>query len=162
MGVKPGHRQVGTALTTVENPYYSPDHPESESNPRHVTAVVNLRESSVVTLAALHILDADQVAAAFRFRHAWETVESARQASIGFEEWIDAGRLPAGIAERQLKAAGDLRQCRKLLGAHGYMLVGRVCGEGWHIRDLYPNRRARQTATDMLRIHLSSLAALWH
>jgi hypothetical protein len=162
MAMKPAHRQGGTALTTVDNPYYLPDHPESQTNPRQIEAVVNLRESSVVTLAAHGILDADQVEAAWRFRRAWETVESARQASIGFAEWVDAGRLPAGLAERQLQAAGDLRQCRKLLGAHGYMLVGRICGEGWHIRDLYQHRRDRDTATDMLRIHLSSLAALWH
>jgi hypothetical protein len=156
------NRQAHPVTLIVDNPYYSADHPESETNPRQIEAVVNLRESSVVTLAAHGILDADQVDAAFRFRRAWETVASARQSSIGFDEWIDAGRLPAGLAERQLQAAEDLRQCRKLLGAHGYMLVGRVCGEGWHLRDLYPKRGDRDAMTRMLYIHLSSLAALWH
>jgi hypothetical protein len=151
-----------TALVKVENPYFAADHPESQSNPKTVDAVVSLRDSSILTLAAHGHLDADQVEAAWRFKHAWETVESARRSSIGFEEWVDAGYMPAGLAERQLEAAEDLRECRKLLGAHGYMLVGRVCGEGWHIRDLYQTRRERDTATDMLRIHLSSLAALWH
>jgi hypothetical protein len=160
--MKPGHRQARPALTIVDNPYYSADHPESRDNPRQVEAVVNLREWSVASLAAHGVLDADQVAAAFRFRNAWETVKGARQASFGFSEWIDAGCRPPGLSERRLAAAGHLRQSRRLLGAHGYHLVSRICGEGFHVRDLYPTRRARDTATDLLRIHLTALAQLWH
>ena len=147
---------------SVDNPYYSADHPESRDNPRVVEAVVNLREWSVASLAAHGVLDADQVAAAFRFRNAWETVQAARQASIGFSEWIDAGCPSIALSERRLAAAGTLRQCRRLLGAHGYELVSRICGEGFHIRDLYPTRRARDTATDMLKTHLTELARIWH
>ena len=91
------NRQARPALMAVDNPYYSADHPESRDNPRVVEAVVNLREWSVATLAAHGVLDADQVAAAFRFRNAWETVRGARQASIGFSEWIDAGCRPTGL-----------------------------------------------------------------
>jgi hypothetical protein len=162
MGMKPGHRQARPTLATVDNPYFSADHPESRDNPRQVEAVVNLREWSVATLAAHGVLDADQVAAAFRFRNAWETVQEARQASFGFSEWIDAGCRPPGLSERRLAAAGLLRQCRRLLGAHGYHLVSRICGEGFHVRDLYPTRRQRDMAVDLLKIHLSELAALWH
>jgi hypothetical protein len=141
----------------VDNPYYSPAHSEDLGNPRRIQATV-LREWSITTLAAQGRLDADQVAAAVRFRRAWETVQSIRPATIGFDERIGGGRF-AGLPERRLAAASELRFARRELGAHGYMLVGRICGEGRHIRDLFKTRRERDTATDLLRIHLNSLAA---
>jgi hypothetical protein len=124
--------------------------------------VVQLRDSSIVTLAAHGLLDADQVAAAFRFRKAWETVKRMRPAAIGFDEWVAGGCRPPGFAEKQLAAAADLRTCRRLVGRHGYELLSRICGDGFHVRDLYSTRRERDTAIDMLRIHLTSLAQIWH
>jgi hypothetical protein len=147
-----------TKLATVDNPYYSPTHSEDLGNPRHVQVTV-LRDWSITTLAAHGALDADQVAAAVRFRRAWETVQSIRPAAIGFDERIGNGRVPAGFAERQIEAATELRLARRELGADGYMLLGKICGEGEHIRDLYRTRRERDTATDNLRAHLSRLAA---
>ena len=149
-----------TKLVSVDNPEFSTDRPENETNPRTIE-VVSLRESSIVTLAAHGVLDADQVAAAFRFRHAWETVQRLRPAALGFDEWIGGGCRPAGFAEVQMVAAADLRLARRLLGAHGYELVARICGDGFHIRDIRPTRRERDTATDMLKVHLTGLARLW-
>ena len=148
-------------LIAVDNPEFSTDRPIDESNPRTVQAVVSLRESSIISLAAHGVLDADQVASAWRFRRAWELVQAMRVTSAGFSEWIDAGCRPTAYAERQLMAATELRLCRRLLGTHGYALVSRVCGDGFHIRDLYRSRRERDTATDMLRVHLNELSALW-
>ena len=162
MGMKPGHRQARPALMSVDNPYYSADHPESRDNPRVVEAVVNLREWSVATLAAHGVLDADQVAAAFRFRNAWETVQGARQASIGFSEWIDAGCRAAGFQRAPHGRCGHTQAVSTAAWRAWLSPGGQVCGDGHHIRDLYPTRRARDTATDLLRIHLSDLAALWH
>jgi hypothetical protein len=124
-------------------------------------AVVGIKQSSVVTLASHGLLDVDQVAAAFRFRNSFEVTIEAKRQSIGFNEWQAPGPIPAGVAESRLIAKQDLRAARALLGSHGYMLVGKVCGEGWHIGDLYRTRRERDTMTDMLRIHLTSLAKLW-
>lgn len=143
----------------VDNPYYSGSHPESQTNPR--TVVVSLRDSSIVTLAAHGVIDANQVEAAWRFRKAWETVQAPGTVSAGFQEWVDTTCRPAELAERRLAAAGDLRNARRILGNHGYMLVSKVCGEGWHIRDLYHKRGERDAMTLMLRIHLASLARIW-
>jgi len=150
-----------TLTAVVDNPAFSTSQPAGELNPRFVTAVVSLRESSIVSLATHGVLDADQVAAAWRFRRAWEAVRSMRMSSAGFDEWVDAGCRPSAFAERQMMAATELRVCRRLLGAHGYELVCRVCGEGFHIRDIYATRRERDTAVDLLRIHLNELARLW-
>jgi hypothetical protein len=123
--------------------------------------VVGFRQSSVVTLAAHGVLDADQVAAAFRFRNAFEIVIDAKRQSIGFNEWQSPGPVAPDIAARRADATRDLGRARALLGSHGYMLVGKICGEGFHLHDLYPKRRDRDTHTDMLRVHLTSLAKLW-
>ena len=137
--------------------------PQLVADNEQTAAVVSLRESSVITLAAHGVLDADQVAVAFRFRKAWETVQRVRPPAAGFDEWIATGcRTGGGFAEDQMAAAADLRICRSLLGDHGYKLLARVCGDGFHIRDLYGTRRERDTATDLLRIHLTSMATIWH
>jgi hypothetical protein len=119
--------------------------------------VVSLRESSIITLASHGLLDADQVAAAMRFRAAWESYANLHRSGRMLER-IDGGRQ---ITEpRGNEASRTLKRYRALLGAHGFDLLIRVCGEGHHIRDLYQTRRERDTATDVLRIHLSALAAL--
>ena len=117
--------------------------------------------SSIVTLATAGVLDADQVAAAFHFRNAFEIVVEAKRQSIGFNEWQAPGPVPDDIAEARTSAAADLRKARVLLGSHGFALLGKVCGEGYHLADIYSTTRERQTMTDMLKIHLRSLAALW-
>jgi hypothetical protein len=150
-----------TAVVKVDNPYFSTSHPEGFGNPRTTDAVVVLRESSITTLAALGLLDADQVAAAWRYKRAWESVQSTGIAAVGFSEWLDSGQRPE-MSERRLRAASDMRHAADVLGIHGTWLVSRVCGYGYHIRDIYPSRRDRDTATDMLRTYLTVLAREWH
>jgi hypothetical protein len=123
--------------------------------------VTRLREWSVTTLAAHGGLDEAQIAAARRFCSSWETVQGQPLAAATFAERIDRDRNPPTYSDRRLKAAADLRHCRILLGEHGYALVGKVCGDGYHIRDLYPTRRERDFAADLLKVHLTALAAMW-
>lgn len=123
--------------------------------------VIGFRQSSVVTLAAHGVLDGDQVAAAFRFRNHFEVLIEAKRQSIGFNEWQAPGPIAPDLQALRADAARELKSARSLLGSHGYMLVGKICGEGFHINGLYRTRRERDTMTDMLRIHLTSLAKLW-
>jgi hypothetical protein len=123
--------------------------------------VIRLREWSVKTLEAHGALDAEHVTAAQRFCRSWEAVHGMRTAASCFTERIDSGRRPTSFAETSLAAATDLRHARILLGEHGYALVGKVCGDGYHIRDLYRTRRERDTAADMLKVYLTCLAQMW-
>lgn len=122
-----------------------------------VADVANLRESSVVVLASRGILDADQVAAAWRFERAWKVVSAFRPVAVE----IGTMKIRGSHTERQLLAAMELRLCRRLLGVYGFKLVAAVCGNGYAIPDLFPKRRDRDTATDMLRVHLTELSELW-
>lgn len=119
------------------------------------------REDSVIVLARLGALDADQIGAALRFRNAFHIVADAAGESIGFREWQSPGGQPAILIERRQIAKGDLQQARALLGAYMYALIGRVAGEGYSVRDLFPTRRERDTHHDMLKIGLQQLGALW-
>lgn len=125
--------------------------------------VVSLRPSSVVTLAAHGLLDAVQVEAAFRFRGFWETLDKNMPSRADPFEWHErrsgSGRMaePENVAE----ARKVLRRCKTVLGVHGFDLVARICGDGYHLRDLFRTRRERDTNADMLRIHLLTCARLF-
>lgn len=121
-------------------------------------AVVPLRDSSVISMAKVGALNSLQVEAAFRVANLVQqaNTEAGRQ----FSEYVDGGaRHP--LAERAAEAMRELRRIRQLLGQHGYGLVVTVCAEGHGLVDLYATRRQRDTAADLLRLHLDELAALW-
>jgi hypothetical protein len=136
--------------------------PEHQGLPAEVVA---LRESSVITLAAHGLLTSDQVAAAFRFKNVWADWVQLRSRHTQFEKVDFGGDAYMSSAlmtvEREEDARHELQRCRDILGAHGFQLLIRVCGEGYNIKEMLPTRRGRDTATDMLRLHLDSLAALW-
>jgi hypothetical protein len=119
------------------------------------------RESSITTLAAAGALDAEQVAAAFRFRNAYLVTLEAKRESIGFDEWRAPGRTDLNEQERRQAAAKDLAEARRLVGAYAYALLLRICGEGHSIADIYRPRRARESHADILKIHLGMLGKLW-
>lgn len=119
------------------------------------------RASSIDTLIAQKRLDVGQVLAAFRFRQAYEIELEAKRESIGFSEWSAPGGPGQSLAEKRTQATADLARSRDLCGAYVYAVLGQVCGQGYHLSDLYAARRARDTHTDMLCIHLTMLAKAW-
>lgn len=122
--------------------------------------VVSLRRSSVSELGDRKLLNATQVEAAFRFRNAWLALEPMQRAASPFER--QRGQPTLAEAERIAGAKKKMRQCKALLGVRGFDLVSRICGDGYHIRDLQcRSRRERDTMTDMLRMHLSDMAAIF-
>lgn len=112
-------------------------------------------------MARLRQIDSDQVSAAFRFRNAFYIVLDAKHESMGFREWQAPRGNPPTIQQSRLTAQGDLDSARKLLGAYLYALTGRICGEGYCVRDLFETRRERDTHSDIFRIALGQLGSLW-
>ena len=110
-------------------------------------AVVSLREWSVKTLA---LSDEQRLRPSGSAGHG-RPCSGMRTSYPALTERVDSSRRASSVAERSLTAAADLRHSRILLGEHGYALVGKVCGDGYHIRDLYRTRRERDTASDMLK-----------
>lgn len=152
--------ELGTR--TVDNPNWSRDHIEAKGNPRFITATINVRESAITILAAKKLLDEAQVRAADKFRALWETMGGAGAGAIDYSrEYVDGGKGPQTITERQLLAGQELARCRKLLGLRGFTLIRAVCGEGQSLWDIGSKRRDRDTAADNLRACLDDLANMW-
>lgn len=148
--------------TEVENPLFSASHAVSRSNPKMIPAVVNVRESAISTLAARGVINAAQVAAATRFRSLWEAMGGAGAGAFDYtKEFVDGGRGPQSISDKQLTAGKELKRCRDLLGLRGFTLVRAVCGEGHSLYDIGSIKRERLTAADNLRACLDDLAAMW-
>jgi hypothetical protein len=149
--------------TLVDNPYHSRAHREDATNPRTIPAMVNLRESAIVTLAARRVLDATQVAAADRFRRLWEAMGGKGASAVDYGwEYVDGGKARDPITDRQVNAGKELARCRALLGARLYKLVSAVAGEGYALTEIVAGKRERLTAADMLRMGLDDLAELWN
>jgi len=112
---------------TVENPYFSRVHAGDATNPRKISAVVNIRESAITMLASRNQIDAAQVAAATRFRALWEAMGGKGASAVDYgREYVDGGKARDPITIRQMNAADELRRAHRKLGDQGYWLVSRI------------------------------------
>lgn len=161
--VMPARRNLELQTAIVDNPQFSRSHAEGRhGNVAKITAIVNVRESAIATLAARGVINSSQVAAADRFRSLWEQMGGAGAGAFDYSrEPVDGGGAREPISERQVMAGKELARCRALLGLRGYTLVSRVCGEGQSLWDIGSKRRDRDTAADMLRGMLDDLAGMW-
>lgn len=151
-----------TRSRDVPNPYYQPEHPAGRTNPVETSADINIRESAIETLFARGQLDKAQKKAADRFRMHWEALGGAGAGAMDFtREVVDGGAKRDPISERIVNASRELSTCRELLGARGYGLVCRVCGEGKALAELFVAKRDKLTGADNLRLHLTDLAEMW-
>jgi len=148
----------------VDNPTYTALRVTDGTNPTHINAVVNIRESLITSLASRDRIDAAQVAAANRFRMLWEAMGGKGAGAIDYgRTFVDGGKRADPISEGQVDAAHELRRAHRCLGDQRYKLVSRICGEGYSMAELGPNasKRAKRAITDDLRASLDRLAELW-
>lgn len=154
-------RKIRLVEAVVDNPYFAPDHAESLGNLRRISVVVNVKESTVTTLSAQKLITPAQAAVAERFRRHWELVHSVKFTGALAHMTVGGGGGQPNFAEMQGNSRYELERAKTLLGEHGFRLVAMICGDGYAVREMTSSRRARETATDMLRIHLDQLAELW-
>ena len=149
-----------------ENPNWSRDHDGRKDNPRYIQAAMNLRESAVVSLYARGHIDEAQHKAAEEFRRLFETLGGVGARAIDYSrEFVDGGRFPEPIGDRQIDAGKKLAAAYEALtkahGLYAWKIVGYVCGEGRSISELTETKRQRLTMTDNLRTYLDCLCAHW-
>lgn len=160
--MRTGNIKAEVVSADVDNPYFQPEHFESPSNPKTITALVNIRESAVETLFARGQLDKAQKRAADRFRGFWEAMGGAGAKAMDYtREYVDGGRSAESLTDRQINAGKELMQARSLLGARNYDLVCKICGEGFALDEICRSKREKLTAADNLRSNLNDLAAMW-
>ncbi|TPM37039.1 hypothetical protein [Mesorhizobium sp. B2-3-2] len=143
----------------VENPYFQKDHREGATNPRHINADLNVKESAVETLFARRFLGFSQKRAADKFRELWETA-GGKASSIDYTlDRVDGGK--SDVVATRLIAAQEMKRCRELLGVRGFETIQKVCAEGRSLTEITPHKRERLTMADNLRADLDDLAAMW-
>ena len=154
--------KVEIVTADMDNPYFSADHPASETNPRRIRVAKNLRESAVETLFARGKLDEAQKKAADRFRATWEACGGAGTGAMDYTRThVDGGAARDPISERQVDAGKELAGCRLMLGKRNYDLVCKVCGQGLSFSEITTDQRAKLTMADNLRTSLDDLAEAW-
>lgn len=164
--MRTGNIRAELVATEVDNPLYSREHDGDRTNPRRISAYVNIRESAITALAAKGALNPAQAAAAHKFRQLWERIGGSGAGAMDYSRVVvDGGKAPEPISAAQMEAGRELKEAQtRLKQAHGdyaYRLVGYICGQGYSIHDLCETRRQRDTMTDLLRMYLDVLAELW-
>lgn len=162
--MKPEKRpQLQLRKAEIDNPYFARDHAQSRTNPRTIVATVNIKESAISTLVARRLINRAQEQAANRFRMLWEAMGGKGTGAIDYaREHVDGGPIADPISLSALNAGTELKRCRVLLGARGYDLVCKVCGEGLALTEISQVKRDRLTAADNLKAALDDLAEMWN
>lgn len=143
----------------VDNPYFSRAHPIGSSNPKRVTANVNVRNDAVMTLFSRGFLDQTQKAAADRFTAVWQAAGGRMQSLDYSQTRVDAGKSDPMIA--RLAAVQELTRCQSLIGRRGFQVIEAICGEGKALTEIAQTKRERLTLADNLRADLDDLAEMW-
>lgn len=155
-------RHIELSSQSVDNPDWRPEREGERAFPRKVAMAVNIRESSIATLAHKELIDPAQTAAADKFRRFFEMAGGSGAGAMDMtKDVVDGGRGPQDIKDSVVNATYELVEARKLLGRDGFELVRTIAGERRSIHDFCKTRRERDTALDMLRMHLSALAEMW-
>jgi hypothetical protein len=157
------HRKARISLAPISNPFFSRDHPETATNPKTVTAAVNVNTDAITALRSRRLLDDAEYRAALAFQAALQIIEGGGLRGSSLRERVDGDHRQGGFGDREVVAGKLLRETRELIGARQYELLKQVCGRGCGLRDLpdYSSNRMKLFAADLLRLSLGDLAAQW-
>jgi hypothetical protein len=156
-----GHR-LESATVTLDNPAFSPSHPETPGNPRRIVVSINMRGNVIGLLASRGALSVSQGQAAERFRALYETVHLGGIYTPRVEPRVDSSGLASVLpAERLVGAVRELREAQALIGQRGFALLVAIVGQDRSLHELGTTRRERDTLVDLLRMALDDLAQRW-
>lgn len=146
----------------VENPHFQKEHDISRSNPTHIKATYNPKESYVGYLwQKKNITDAEKWAGD-RVRQAYEAMGGSGAPAMDYTRLkVDGGGSSDPITERQLKAASILLESSRALGPEGHDLVIVLAGEGLWPKDLTLDKEKRRFMSMRFRECLETLAVYW-
>lgn len=139
---------------------------------RHISAVVNVRESSIDHMASRGRINTSQSAAGQRFRQLWELAAVGRQQAMDpGKEFVDGGAAVDPISDDLVKAAAELARVLAATGPVGSKLLIAIVGEGKRIEDVardwakaggvVTGRRAEGYTTGRMIEALDDLVRLW-
>jgi hypothetical protein len=130
---------------------------------KHLTVIVNTRESTLGHMLARGLIDEGQKAAGDRFRAIYErAIIGAAKAFDYRRPKVDGGKLFDPMHSSSAEAARALKWVRGLVGEADYSLLVLIAGDGRTIRDVVgDSRAARLYAGHRFRDALAILAVKW-
>lgn len=156
------HPHMELVIAEIENPLYSRQHDGANANPRKITALVNVRESSIEYLYSRNMIDMAQKMAGGKFRMYWESAGGKGASAIDYgREHVDGGSAIDPIPDMRADAGHQLKECQRILGVRGFSIMEMVAGQGVMIADLAKARNERDAYMFMLKDGLDLLATLW-
>lgn len=156
------HPDVNFVMMDVDNPMFSGDHRESQSNPRQVKAAFNTGESYAGLLYGRRSIDREEWEAAGMIRSAYEAMGGAGASAIDYRvEKVDGGQIPSTITDRHLRAASLLKDAHLALGPAGYDLTIKLAGQGMSPRDIAAKERMQKYYCERFKECLNTLAVFW-
>ncbi len=149
----------------IDNPDYRTDYADGRhGNVRRVQATMNMRESPITWMWAKRKqtgITEQQVAAAAHFRKLYEAAGAQVQALDYTREPVDGGGITEPISDRMIKANQQLSEAHAALGAEGFDLIQKVCGECQFLNQISSQRSVQDKLSRDLKNCLETLAVFW-
>lgn len=154
--------QVSFAEIKVENPHFQKEHDISQSNPTHIKANYNPKESYVGYLWQKKIITDAEKWAGDRVRQAYEAMGGSGAPAMDYTRLnVDGGGSSEPITEQQLQAGSILVEASRSLGPDGHDLVIKLAGEGRWPHELTKDKEQRRYMSMRFRECLETLAVAW-
>lgn len=113
----------------VDDPY-----PGLDGSYSKIIVMRSTRNDPLAEMNARHQIDACDYVAGRHWQAAWENAEIGGVRAIDpSKEFVDGGRMPEVLSDRQRRAVVDLKNARAELGADGDKLIRDVLGAGMPI-----------------------------
>lgn len=156
----PAH--VNFVMMDVDNPSYSHDHKESQTNPRKVPAAFNLNDTYAGFLFARKAIDEADWRAVLHITRAYEAMGGAGAGAIDYSaEKVDGGQIAKTITEGHLNGSYVLREAQQALGPQGYDITLKFTVQGMRPKDIATSEKRRKYYTERYKECLDTLATLW-
>lgn len=157
----------GLIMVDVDNPHYSRDHAESQSNPKKTRAAYNYRESPVAFMHVRGYITDEQARAGIQFRLYYELQYGTGPIAIDWrKEPVDGGGRKNNYSDLKEDARRQLDGAKVMLGKQPYKLVERVCGQCIPLSTVLKesgnhSKRAITSLSKQLQGSLDTLAVCW-
>jgi len=108
----------------IENPYFTRDHKESETNPKRITVPVNKRHDVIMFLRSKKVIDEAQFRAGMKFRALLERAGARGARAMDYtREHVDGGSAWPDTDVRAIDAANQLAALYNVIGKTDYPLL---------------------------------------
>lgn len=153
----------------IDNPDWTPDRDGEKAFPRTITAQVQTRDCSYLTMYARNQIDTAQLAACEKFHAYFHLSGQSGAVAIDYEvQKVDGGKVTDGLPAARMDALAALDAVSGELGSVDYELVRRFAGSGQsigfiaeHLTGKIPSKDDRLYCGRRIKDALDVLCRMW-